>query len=468
MSTEKITEEKIKEKVYETFIKPTINRNKDYIGIEIEIPIINIEKKPVNFNVVHIVTKEFLEKYKNFKTLEKDHKGNITQAINTKTNDIISYDCSYNNLEFSMGKETNLYTIKKRFCNYYNNIKHLFEKYNHTLTGMGVNPHYKLNKNIPIPSERYLMLYHHLKSYKQYNEIIKFHNHPEYGAFSSASQVQLDVNYNNLIDTINTFNKLEPIKAVLFSNSILIEENENLICSRDMLWENSTHGINPHNVGMFQKDLKNIDDLLNYLLSLDIYCVMRGNLYINFKTMNILDYFKSEKIYGEYQNKGKYAQIEIKPELDDIKYLRSFKFENITYRGTIEYRSVCTQPMNEIMTVSAFHLGLKHKLEELKQLIENDTSIYNNKHTPSELRKLFTKNKLPPYIDEDKLYQLTKKVVDLSYEGLKSRGKQEETFLNPLYKRIQEKTNPAKKELELKNKGASLNKIIELYGNLNY
>ena len=57
-----ISEEKVKEKIYEIFIKPTINRKQDYIGVEIEIPITNLENKPVNFQIVHKVTKEFLKK----------------------------------------------------------------------------------------------------------------------------------------------------------------------------------------------------------------------------------------------------------------------------------------------------------------------------------------------------------------------------------------------------------------------
>ena len=462
-----ISEEKVKEKIYEIFIKPTINRKQDYIGVEIEIPITNLENKPVNFQIVHKVTKEFLKKFPNFTYQEKDQKGNINLAINKKTKDIISYDCSYNNLEFSMGNETNLFEIKKRFCTYYNSIKKIFEKYNHTLTGMGVNPHYKINKNIPIPNERYLMLYHHLNSYTNYDKTIKFHNHPEYGTFSSASQVQLDVNYNDLIETINTFNLVEPIKAILFSNSILLKENENLICSRDMLWEYSTHGINPHNIGMFKENLTNINDLINYLSSLDIYCVKRGNLYINFRTMNILDYFKSDKIIGEYQNKGEYAKIEIKPEIEDVKYLRSFKFENLTYRGTIEYRSVCTQPMNEIMTVSAFHLGLKHQLKELKELLDNDTIIYNRGYNATELRKMLIHNNIPGFINEEGIYKLTRNVLDLAKKGLELRGNGEEIFLNPLYERISKKTNPAKTILKLKNEGTSLNKIIKKYGFVN-
>ena len=47
-----INEERIRDKLYEEFIKPT-NQDKNFIGIEIEIPIINLDKKAVDFDVVH-------------------------------------------------------------------------------------------------------------------------------------------------------------------------------------------------------------------------------------------------------------------------------------------------------------------------------------------------------------------------------------------------------------------------------
>lgn len=126
-----------------------------------------------------------------------------------------------------MGCEKDLFTINKRFSDYYHFIKENLEEYNHTLTGMGINPYRKYNENKPIPSERYLMLYNHLKSFKSYEDTtMYFHNYPEYGMFSSASQVQLDVSKENLVKCINVFSKIEPIKALLFSNSVLLEEDE--------------------------------------------------------------------------------------------------------------------------------------------------------------------------------------------------------------------------------------------------
>ena len=361
----------IRNKLYKEFIEPTKQR-KNFIGIEIEVPIINLNKKPVDFDIVHKITDNFKKEFSDFSPNGIDYDGNTFSLKNPNNSDIVCYDCSYNNIEFAMGREKDLFTINNRFIEYYNYVKEEFEKYNYTLTGMGINPYRRYNKEIPIPSERYLMLYHHLKSFNKYNDIpMHFHNYPGYGMFSSASQVQLDVHYNDLIKTINTFTKIEPIKALLFSNSVLMDENKHLTCFRDALWEYSTHGINPHNIGMYDVDFEDIDDILNYLETLNIYCVMRDGAYINFETINLLEYFNKDSIKGDIYDKKGYRQIEIKPNINDIDYLRAFKFINLTFRGTVEFRSVCTQPISDTMSVAAFHLGLKEKIDELTSSLAN-------------------------------------------------------------------------------------------------
>ncbi len=460
------TEDLVKYKLYNEFIKPTTQK-KNYIGVEIEIPIINLDKKAVNFDVVHKVTDEFQNEYPDFKTDGIDFDGNVFSLKNSKTDDILCYDCSYNNIEFAMGKEKDLFSINERFSEFYNFVKKSFQEYNHTLTGMGINPYRKYNLNQPIPSERYLMLYHHLKSYKNYKNIrMQFHEYPEYGMFSSASQVQLDVHKDNLVKTINVFSKIEPIKALLFSNSVLFGEDNTLTCFRDILWEYSTHGVNPHNIGGYDVDFKDLDDLQAYLESLNIYCVMRDGAYINFPSINLLDYYSREFVSGEIYCKGKYRKIDIRPCLEDINYLRPFKFINLTFRGTIEFRSICTQPIRDSMCVAAFHLGLKDKLDEMDEIIKNDDVIYHKGYTASELRKLFIQRDIPSFIDKNDLCRLTREIVDLASDGLKERGIGEEIFLKTLYGRIKNHTNPGKSFINSLNDGVKLEKIIEDYGKL--
>ena len=466
MSGSGITKEMIRKEIYDKFIKPTHNK-KNFIGIEIEIPIINLDKNPVNFDIVHEITSKFEKQYGDFKKDGIDYEGNVFSLKNKENGDIVCYDCSYNNIEFAMGREKDLFTINDRFIEYYSFIKEAFEEYNHTLTGMGINPYRKYNTEEPIPSERYLMLYHHLKSYTKYSSLpMHFHKYPGYGMFSSASQVQLDVYKEDLVKTINVFSKIEPIKALLFSNSVLIDENKHVTCFRDALWEYSTHGINPHNIGAYDVDFKDIDDLEAYLESLNIYCVMRDGAYINFPSMNLQDYFQKESVKGDIYSNGEYREIEIKPCIGDIDYLRAFKFINLTFRGTVEFRSVCTQPIRDSMTVAAFHLGLKDKLDDLEELINNDEVIYHKGYTASELRKLLIHDEMPAFVNKKELCKLSHDVIDLASEGLEKRGIGEEIFLKPLYNRVANHTNPGKDIITSMHNGTKLEKIIHDYGNV--
>ena len=461
-----IDEEIIRNKLYAEFIKPT-NQKKNFIGIEIEIPIINLDKKAVDFDVVHEITAKFQKQYADFKSDGIDYDGNVFALKNPKTDDMVCYDCSYNNIEFAMGREKELFSIHERFGEYYSFVKESFEEHNHTLTGMGINPYRKYNINEPIPSERYLMLYHHLKSVDNYrNTPMYFHSYPEYGMFSSASQVQLDVNKENLIQTINVFSKIEPIKALLFSNSVLYGENNQFTCFRDALWEYSTHGVNPHNIGVYDVDFKDIDGLQSYLESLNMYCVMRDGAYINFSSINLLEYFSKEYVHGEIYCRGHYREIDIKPCVNDIKYLRPFKFINLTFRGTVEFRSICTQPINDSMCVAAFHLGLKDKLDELEEIIENDEVIYHKGYTAGELRKLLIQDKIPEFINQKELSGLARNIVDLAADGLGERGIGEEIFLKPLYKRIKNHSNPGKDIIQSIQNGMEIEEIIRDYGKL--
>lgn len=455
----------IREKLSQMFLEPTKKNKKEYIGVEIEIPIVNLNREAVDFDIVHKVTEEFKNHFTDFEVEGIDYDGNIYALRDPVTDDMVCYDCSYNNIEFAMGKEEELFSIRERFLAYYRFVKSQFEKHNHTLTGMGINPYRKYNKEIPISNERYLMLYHHLKSSSDYDEMMYFHRYPGYGMFSSASQVQLDVPYDELIENINVFSKLEPVKALLFSNSVLLDDEEDYACFRDLLWEHSTHGVNPHNIGMYDIEFEDITELISYLESLNIYCVMRDGIYISFHSMPLKEYFSRDKIKGEYYSNGVYKTIEFEPSLDDIKYLRAFKFINLTFRGTLEYRSVCTQPIKDSMSVAAFHIGLKHKINELKDLFFY-SPVYHDCYNVSELRKLLIRTETTGLVDMDEFYSLTEKVLDLAREGLEERGFGEEVFIESLYENLRMRTNPGKRLLALLNNGMSLESIIKLYGDV--
>jgi len=118
------------------------------------------------------------------------------------------------------------------------------------------------------------------------------------------------------------------------------------------------------------------------------------------------------------------------------------------------------------MCVSAFHLGLKDKLDELSELIENDDVIYHKGYTTTELRKLLIQNEIPHVFNKKEICKLSTDIVNLASEGLENRGIREEIFLNPLYKRIENHTNPGRELIKSIKKGIKIEKIIEDYGKL--
>lgn len=452
------------EAIYERFILPTKRKRTKLVGLEFELPIVNRKNEPVDFNVVHKVTDAFLQEF-SFNKISRDDDGYIYTAINEATGDGLSFDCSYNTLEFSFGTENDMNVLYQRFVKYYTSVQNLLNQYNHTLTGMGINPHHAVNKNVPVVSERYRMLLHHLSSYKKYGKEILFHNHPDFGLFSCASQIQMDVEEKNLVETLNTFTKLEPLKVLIFANSPWGEKPE-FLCSRDTLWRNSLHGLNRHNVDMYGLEFESIDEIILYIRSMSLYCVEREGKYVNFHPIPLTEYFASEEITGEYFDGERYRKIQVHPEISDLQYLRSFKFEDLTFRGTVEFRSVCEQPVKEIMASAAFHAGLMENLHPLTELLESDHIIYHKGYNASELRRMFVKKEIPNIFNKKEISGLITRVLALARDGLEKRGFGEEKFLKPLYRRAEGLLSPAREMVEGLQAGKSIDDYIEEYGRL--
>ena len=433
----KAASEKLDEAIYEKYIRPTQRKRKPCVGTEFELPIVNLSGKAVDFEVVHAVTDEFVRHF-SFDRLSRDEDGCIYAAQSSHNDDILSYDCSYNTLELSFGAKDDIHEVDRLFRRYYTFLQSRFAGYGHTLTGMGVNPHYSVNRGEPIHNGRYRMLLHHLKSYEKYGDAIPFHHNPDFGLFSCAAQVQLDVEESTLPEVFNTFTKLEPLKSVLFANS-LWGSNHELLCGRDRFWKNSLHGLNRHNVDMYDVSFSSSDDILSYIKSMSIYCVERGEKYINFHPTLLNDYFSADSVEGEYFAEGGYRPIRFEPSIEDLKYLRSFKFEDLTYRGTVEFRSVCTQPVRDLMSVAAFHTGLMECL--------------NRRSFPSFLKK-------------SEISSLLTDVLDIASEGLHRRSLGEESYLLPLYERAKTLLSPARKMAEGLENGKTKAFFIRDYAEL--
>ena len=449
--------------IYDRYILPTRRTRTRAVGLEFEFPIFSEKNEPADFSAVHRMADRFISLFGFSGTLYDDD-GFAYWSEQNATGDSISFDCSYNTLEFSLGIESDMHKLNERFQTYYRFVQKELGKSGQLITGMGINPGYAVNRNTPVVSERYRMLFHHLCSYKNYEKEILFHDHPNFGLFSCASQVQLDVEEKSLVKILNTFTLLEPLKALLFANSIWNEGSSEFLCSRDYFWRNSLHGLNRHNVDMYGLHFESVDEIILYIRSMSIYCVMRDGKYVNFHPMKLVDYFASDTVEAEMFCDGIYHKVKIHPELSDLSYLRSFKFEDLTFRGTVEFRSVCEQPVYEIMACGAFHAGLMENLYALADCMENDHVIYHKGYNASELRRQFVMSEIPDIYDRDELAGLLLRVVQIAEDGLRIRSKGEEEFLKPLYDRAERIMSPARQIREGIKAGKSMKDFVYEFG----
>ena len=52
-----------------------------------------------------------------------------------------------------------------------------------------------------------------------------------------------------------------------------------------------------------------------------------------------------------------------------VAWLRPFKFADLTQRGTIEFRSVCEQPVRDALAPAAFHAGRAESLSSILSVV---------------------------------------------------------------------------------------------------
>jgi gamma-glutamylcysteine synthetase len=466
-----LNRQQVHELLEERLVEPTRVERPLYAGVELEFPLVNLAERPVDFVIVHSLTERFCAQF-SFVPLALDNHGNIYSVGCPQTDDTLSYDCSYNNLEFSFGRVDDLCEVHQRFARYYRFIQEELAAHNHTLTGLGINPHRSLNRHEPLPNGRYRMLYRFLQSAALQPQPNHFHTHYDFGMFTSASQVQIDVTSDALISTLHAHELLEPLKAALFANSVLEDRGVHYLCARDMLWEDSMHGQNPRNVGAFGVVPHSVEELLGYIATQSIFCSERDGRYLSFTPTPIVEFLAAPQFEGEYFEDGEWHRVPFVPQERDVAYLRTYKFSDLTFRGTIEYRSCCCQPAGDALSVAAFHLGIAGASanEQLIELLAGAQGLPSvlvaGAPSPDVLRRLLVRRDWPASLDRAALKRLLLEVLGLACAGLAARGRGEEHFLNPLYERAERLENPAQRLIRLQTEGQSPEQIIHRYAAL--
>ena len=419
-----------KELLKQRYYEPIKEQPELFVGIELEYPVVNLSGNATDVSLTKRLLAYLLDNF-DFQADKYDSDNNPIQLIDKDSGDMILFEVSYNTIEFAFAKAERISEVEERLDTYLGIIQPYLQNDNHELQGWGVNPNWAKNDNRPVKSPRYEMLMDFLGLSKAKNNPF-FHDYPEYGSFICGSQVQLDVSKTSYLRVLNAFNQIEGPKAVLLANSDFWGSDWDLALSRDVFWENSMHGVFKENAGVFPKVFKSEDDYFSYLSETAIFTAKRGDETYYFEPIRAKDYLstpsvKARSIHGEV--------VTIEPSEEDFKTHRSYQFQDLTTRGTVEFRSVCTQPFSATFAPAAFHLGLLVNLETLESILK-DTSLFEVfDYDYLRIRCLFSKKEISK--DDFKLIlPLTEALLTCAEDGLKNRGFGEEGYLAPLQERL--------------------------------
>ena len=397
-----------------------------YIGIELEFPIVHTKGQLTDIEVSKDLM-HFLVDALSLEVEKVDQEGGPIQLVEPKSQDRILFEVSYTTVEFAFGKAKSIQEVEERFRAYMEVIQEKLREKDHAIQGWGIHPNWDINDNRPVAYPRYQMLMDYL-SMGSHQESAHLHDFPQYGAFICGSQVQLDVSKSNYLRVINTFTQIEAAKAYLFANSQFSGADWDTQISRDIFWEESMHGIYPENVGVNAKLFKDEDDFFDYLDRSAIFTAERDGETYYFSPILAKDYLSTSRIRAFGIN-GK--EVSIVPEEKDFSSHRSYQFQDLTTRGTVEFRSVCTQPLDRTFASAAFHLGLLVNLDKLEAFLETAPFFESFGRDYKSLRRQFSKKHLT---DEETagIVQFSKDLLAIAEQGLEMRGQSEMTYLVPL------------------------------------
>lgn len=392
-----------------------------FVGVELEFPIVEIHGNKTNIEV----TKKLFRTLANlldFEVEKMDDDQNPIQLVHRSSKDRILFELSYNTIEFAFEKAHSIDEVAERFEAYLKIIQPILQEDHHEIQGHGIHPQWQENDNSPVKIERYKMLMAFLA---MNGTGMKTHPYPSYGAFICGNQLQLDVRRDNYIRIINAFNKIEAAKAYLFSNSEFSGEAWDTKITRDIFWEESLHGYYKENVGVYPKDYQSEEEFFDNLASTAIFTATREDRSYYFKPIRVKDYLDQEEITA-YTADGN--EKIIRPVKEDLKQHRSYQFQDLTARGTVEFRSVCTQPIETTFAPIAFELGLFVQLENLENYLKHCSFLKNEKQDYRKLRKKYSK-KILSGKEEEAIQSFSKDLTEIARAGLIKRGYGEETFL---------------------------------------
>lgn len=258
-------------------------------------------------------------------------------------------------------------------------------------------------------------------------------------AYTASVQTHIGATSTTLPGLLEMLRDIGFVRALLLANSPSDARPFEALIERDGLWRDTAFGRLLARAPPVRLDA--IEDVLAIEASKSIWCADRDGIRWVFEPIMLSDLVSNPVVAARGHDGIGSVAGRIRLELADLTTFRGYDDVVPTRYGTVEVRGDCQQPVDALLAPTALYVGLAARLEEAVSLVR---SVVPAGTGPSLRRTAigtgWAMGGTRPDLSID---AACSDILALAHDGLKLRGRGEETLLDPLYARLDRRTNPA-------------------------
>ena len=236
---------------------------------------------------------------------------------------------------------------------------------------------------------------------------------------TASDQVHVDITRAEIADAVNTLNLLSaPLIALTANSSVYAGRPGHYLSGREGL----LGALGADRAGMTPRAFVSVEEFVAYICHYPCYVLRRGG---GFREYN--------RPFTEYLRRHG-------PDIDAYLWHEHYTWNSARPRAhtsTMEIRPACQQPHDASLVVAALGLGWVEALGELRgflaDAVTDPWATLRQYRRAAIVQGLRATEPVKGFVEE---------VLRIAERGLRQRGRSEESFLEPLWRRLDQRTTP--------------------------
>lgn len=393
---------------------------KNHVGLELEFPILRVRGGPIDMEVI----RGLFPALAGIGFDRQSFAGELPLKALDGQGNAVTFDTCYAVLEYVTTSAPDMVRLYRRFYQALEAVQGYLRAHGHMLCGLGFNPTEGAPLAPKVPADLTLAIGQVL-AHGYAGARAKY---LDFYVRIASEQIHFNTTPQELPTLMRMLTYADLANMLLFSNSPARLGGLDYLCMRHRLYRSSRLNA----LGMTGAQplwARSLEDYVREYRKICMFSRHRDGQRQVFQPVPFEDYF-SDPAYEARE--------------EDIWDFDIERNVVTTRYGTVEYRTLCAQSFGEAFMPSAFTLGLRERLDDALALCQN----FYQAHGMQDANQLLDRAALSgdvAGVDEAELEGWLRALLELSLEGLKSRGWGEEAFLAPLLARSRMLDCPARR-----------------------